>query len=176
MTFAIDGRKDGPLEFLGVSRRWGSVLLDTPSLWNQIYVENGEDEIARISTFLHLSGGCSLHVDIMTALPTMDSLALIANHISRVTTVSIRPSLADTVTASHMEQWKRAASRILEVLSNGLLDVKDASCFGISLRENNELYYCIILEEKTKSFRMPGQSPAEPTNPNYALVTDVTLI
>jgi hypothetical protein len=23
-----------------------------------------------------------------------------------------------------------------------------------------------VLEEKTKSFRMPGQSPAEPTNPN----------
>jgi hypothetical protein len=145
IAFAIDGLDAGPLELLVVSRRWARLLLDTPSLWNYIYIQNGEDEMARISIFLHFSKGCSLHVDIMTALPTMDSLHLIANHISRVSAISIRPSASDTGTSLHIERWKQTASRILAGLSNGSLHVKDASCFGISLKENNELYYCIIL-------------------------------
>jgi hypothetical protein len=149
ISFAIDGLDAGPLELLMVSRRWTRLLLNTPSLWSHIYVQNGEDEMARISTFLYFSRGCSLHVDVMTTLPTMDSLHLIANHISRVATISIRPSFADTVTALYMEQWKRAASRIMEVLSNGPLDLKDASCFGISLRGNNEMYYCIVFIQFT---------------------------
>jgi hypothetical protein len=150
IAFSIDEQRDGPLELLAVSRRWDRALLDCPSLWNQIYVENGEDEIARISTFLYLSRGCSLHVDIMTALPdTMDSLQLIANQISRVSTISIRPSVSDTVTSSQMERWKHTASHILEVLGNDPLDVKSASCFGISLRENDEMYYCIALMQFT---------------------------
>jgi len=149
MTFTIDGQRDGPLELFGVSRRWDRALLGSPSLWTQIYVENGEDEATRISTFLYLSRGCSLHVDIMTALPTMDSLDLIANHISRVSTISIRPSVGDTATASDMQQWEQAASHILGSLSNGPLAVNDTSCFGISLQENQELYYCVILMQFT---------------------------
>ena len=149
IEFAIDGRKAGPLELLSVSKRWDIVLLDTPSLWAQIYVENGEDEIARISTFLYLSRKCSLHVDIMTALPMLDSLELIADHLSRISTISIRPSVADTVTALHMQRWEQAAARILGRLSDSPSDVKDTSCFGISLRENQDLYYCIVLMQFT---------------------------
>jgi hypothetical protein len=149
ITFAIDGRKDGPLELLAVSSRWAGVLLDTPSLWNQIYIENGEDEIARICTFLYLSRGCSLHVDIMTGLPSLDSLQLIVDHVSRVSTISIRPSAADTVTAFDMQQWEDAAIHILGRLSNGPFAVKDSCCFGISLRENQELYYCVFLMQFT---------------------------
>jgi hypothetical protein len=156
MTFAVDGRKDGPLELLAVSRRWAGVLLDTPSLWNQIYIENGEDEMARIATFLRLSRGCSLHVDIMTALPNLDSVQLIVDHISRVSTISIRPSAADTVTALDMQLWEEAASRILGRLSNGPVAVKDSSCFGISLRENQELYYCVVLMRFTMENTVKG--------------------
>jgi hypothetical protein len=147
ITLAIDGRQVGPLELLAVSRRWEMLLLDTPSLWNQIYVQNGEDEIARISTFLHLSRKCSLHVDILTSAATRDSLHLIAKHISRVTTISIRPGPLDTVTALRMGEWKQATSHILTMLGNGLSasDVKHASCFGISLQENGLLYHCIVL-------------------------------
>jgi hypothetical protein len=149
MAFAIDGRRDGPLELLAVSRRWAKVLLDTPSLWNQIYIENGEDEITRVYTFLYLSGGCSLHVDIMTALPNLESLQLIVDHVSRVSTISIRPSVADTVTALDMRRWEQTASRILGRLSDSPLAVKDSSCFGICLRENQELYYCVVLMQFT---------------------------
>jgi hypothetical protein len=113
------------------------------------YVDNGEDEIARISTFLYLSRKCSLHVDIMTALPMLDGLELIGDHVSRISTISIRPSVADTVTALHMQRWEQAAARILGRLSNSPSDVKDASCFGISLRENQDLYYCIVLMQFT---------------------------
>jgi hypothetical protein len=147
IALSIDGRQAGPLELLNISRRWDRLLLDTPSLWNQIYIQNGEDEITRISIFLHLSKRCSLHVDILTPVSTMDSLHLIADNISRVTTISIRPGPLDTATALRMEQWNKATSRILAMLSNGLFasDVKNASCFGISLRENGQLYNCIVL-------------------------------
>jgi hypothetical protein len=143
---AIDGRQAGPLELLTVSRRWERLLLDTPSLWNQIYIQNGEDEIARISIFLHLSRKCSLHVDILTALLTMDHWQLITENMSRVATISIRPGVSDTITALHMEQWKQAASSTLARLFKGQLpsNINSTSCFGFSLRENGALYYSII--------------------------------
>jgi hypothetical protein len=147
ITLAIDGRQAGPLELLAVSGRWERLLLDTPSLWSQICIQNGEDEITRISTFLYLSRKCSLHVDILTSVLSRDSLRLIAEHISRVTTISIRPGPLDTTTALRMGDWKQATSHILMMLGNGLLasNITSASCFGISLRENGRLYYCIIL-------------------------------
>jgi hypothetical protein len=146
VALAIDGREAGPLEFLAVSRRWENALLDTPSLWTQIYVQNGEDEAARISTFLRFSRGCPLHVDVMTALPEVDRLQLIANHMSRITTISIRPGLSDTITSRGMERWRQAAAYNMAMLSNGLTPaaVKSSSCFGISLREDGQLYYSII--------------------------------
>jgi hypothetical protein len=151
ITLAISGLEAGPLELLAVSRRWERLLLDTPSFWSHIYVLNGEDEIARISVFLYFSRGCSLHVDIMTALPSMDGLQLVANQISRVATISIRPCASDTVTALCMERWIQVASYILEKLSNDPLasDVKDTSCFGISLWEHDRLYYCVVLMQFT---------------------------
>ena len=76
--------------------------------------------MARITTFLHLSQQSALHVDVMTVLPTVDSLRLVAEHISRVRMISIRHSASDTFTALHAEQWKRAAAYILEILSNGM--------------------------------------------------------
>ena len=147
--FAIDGQQAGPLELIMVSKRWENLLLDSPSLWSQIYLQNGEDEMARISTFLHLSKSSPLHVDIMTVLPTMDSLQLIAENISRVGTISIRPGPApDTKIALHTKQWEQAASYIMATVFNGSLP-SHASCLGVSLRESNQLNYHIILMEFT---------------------------
>jgi hypothetical protein len=175
IAFAIDGVDAGPLELLLISRRWARLLLNTPSLWSQIYIQNGEDEMTRISTFLHFSRGCSLHVDIMTALPAMDSLQLIANHISRVSTITLRPSVSDTDTASHMEWWKDAASRILGRLSDGPLHVKDTSCFGISLRENDELYYCIILMQFTIGHTVNGTTHKQASATSVGFATAYQL-
>jgi hypothetical protein len=151
ISFAIGGRLSGPLELLMVSSPWATLLLNSPSLWTQIYIQNGEDEMARIATFLYFSKRRSLHVDIMTVLPTIASLQLIAEDISRVATISIRPGELDNNAAFPAEQWKEAASNILSTLFNGRLppDVEDNPCFGISFRENDQWYYHVILMQFT---------------------------
>jgi hypothetical protein len=151
MEFAIAGRLAGPLEYIMVSRDWGSAFLNSPSLWTQIYIQNGEDEIARISTFLHLSKQCQLHVDVMTVLPTVDSLRLVAGHISRVGTIVIRPGASDTFGAFHTNQWKRAAAYVLDILSNGmqLSDVESPACYGVTIWGDGQLYYHVILVQFT---------------------------
>ena len=147
IAFAIGAQQAGPLELLMVSTRWAALLADTPSLWTQIYIQNGEDEMARIATFLHFSKRRSLHVDVMTVLPTTASLQLIAENISRVATISIRPGALDNDAAFPMEQWKRAASNILSTLFNSRLpaDVEDDPCFGIGFREDDKWCYRVIL-------------------------------
>jgi hypothetical protein len=151
MALATSGRQAGPLELLTVSTGWQRLLLDTPSLWSQIYIQNGQDEMAQISTFLYLSKGHSLHLDIMGVLPNTECLQPIAENISRVKTISIRPGGSDTTTTLHMGQWKQAASCILAKLANGVVpsDIKYASCFGYSLTENGQLYYSTILMQFT---------------------------
>jgi hypothetical protein len=151
IAFAIGGQQSGPLELLMVSTHWARLLPDSPSLWTQIYIQNGEDEMARIATFLHFSKRRSLHVDIMTVLPTVASLQLIAENISRVATISIRPGESDNNTAFPMEQWKQATSNILATLSKGQLPPKvdSSSCFGIGFRENGQWHYHAILMQFT---------------------------
>ena len=164
IEFAIAGRLAGPLEFIMVSRHWGKALLESPSLWTQIYVQDGEDEIARISTFLHLSQQCQLHIDVMTILPTVDSLRLIAEHISRVRTISIRPSAADTATELHAKQWKRVAAYVLESLSNGTKpsEVESPMCFGIAICDDGQWYYHVILMRFTIAARVARSDQLNP--------------
>jgi hypothetical protein len=156
IQFAIAGRPAGPLDFIMVSRHWQRVLLSSPSLWTQIYVQNGEDEIARVSTFLHLSKQSALHVDVMTVLPTADSLRLVAGHISRVRTISIRPGESNSFTALHSKQWKLAASYILKRLSNGmqLFDVESPACFGVTIWGDGRWYYYVIFLQFTVEARV----------------------
>jgi hypothetical protein len=159
MTFAIDGQPSGPLEYLMVSKHWERLLLGTPSLWTQLYLQNGADEMARISTFLYLSRNYSLHVDIVTVLPDMDSLRLIIGDISRVATITIRPGASDTFTYLYMRQWKRSASYILATLYNQLLPslvLSDVRHSGFVLRNNDQWLYWVIFMEiriKTKTRR-----------------------
>jgi len=147
IEFAIAGRLAGPLELIMVSQSWGSALLDSPSLWTQIYIQNGEDEISRISTFLHLSRQCALHIDVRTVLPTVDSLRLVTGHISRVKTISIMPGASHTVTALHARQWKGAAAYVLESLSNGmqLSEVESPGCIGVAICDSGQWYYHVII-------------------------------
>jgi hypothetical protein len=158
MEFAIAGRLAGPLEFITVSQAWGAVLLNSPSLWTQIYIQNGQDEIARISTFLYLSKQCQLHIDVMTVLPNVDSLRPVAEHISRVSTISIRPGPSDTSTALHARPWQRAAACILEILSNGmqLSDLESPACYGVTIWDDRRLRYHVILLQFTVAARGAG--------------------
>jgi hypothetical protein len=151
MEFAIAGRVGGPLEFIMVSRDWGNALLDSPFLWTHIYIQNGEDEITRISTFLHLSKQCQLHIDVMTVLPNVDILRLLSEHVSRVTTISIRPGASGIFTALHAKQWRRAAAYVLEILSNGmqLCDLESPTCFGVIIWDGMSMYYHVILMQFT---------------------------
>jgi hypothetical protein len=147
IQLAIDGQRTGPLEFIMVSRRWQSRLLDSPVLWSQIYLHNEADEMALVSTFLRLSQKSPLHVEIMTVLPTRSSLELIAVHSFRIRTVSIRPGASNPITALYTEQWKQAASLTMATLLNGPLPsaIKYASCFGNTFRDNDQWYYSVIL-------------------------------
>jgi hypothetical protein len=147
MEIVIDGQVNGPLEYMSVSTAWQRLFLGTPSLWTQIYIQNTEDELARISVFLHLSKESLLSVDVMTVhLPT-DSMRLILENISRVFDISIRPGPSDTPSELHAEQWKQAAAKHLARLSYSLLpsDLARTSCYGVNLRENGHLYYRVVL-------------------------------
>lgn len=52
---AIEETASGPLPYLAVASRWSETILDSPPLWSTIVIEDGEDEVARVHTFLHLS-------------------------------------------------------------------------------------------------------------------------
>jgi hypothetical protein len=147
IEFAIAGRLAGPLDFTMVSRSWESALLSSPLLWTQIYIQNSEDEIARITIFLHLSKQSPLHVDVMTVLPSVESLRLVAEHISRVRTISIRPGASNMAEALQVNHWKRAAAYVLESLSNGKLlsDVESPACYGIAIRDGSRWCYRVVL-------------------------------
>jgi hypothetical protein len=154
IAFAIDGQPAGPLEYTVVSKRWESLLLRTPSLWSQVYIQNGEDELARISAFLCFSQNHSLHVDIMTVLPNMDSVQLIARDISRVATILIRPGASEAITYLYMTQWKRSASYILATLYSlppplVLSDGDHTQCTGISMNEKDQHFYWVFLMQLT---------------------------
>lgn len=146
IEMAIDGQQAGPLELTMVSTHWQNLLINVPSLWRQIYIQNEEDEFARISTFLHLSKGRPLSVYITTGIAPMSALKLVSAEFRRITNISITSHTRDTPGARSVEHWKNAASDILATLFNGLMpsDMIKTPCFGISLRENNQPYYHVV--------------------------------
>jgi hypothetical protein len=103
--------------------------------------------MALVSTFLHLSKRSPLHVEILTGLPTMNSLGLIAEHSARIRTISIRPGASNDMAALCTEQWQRAASIAMTSLLAGLLppDIKHTSCYGNAFHDNNQWSYSVIL-------------------------------
>lgn len=147
VKIAIDGRSNGPLELIKVSKHWETLLISSPSLWTQIHLHNGEDEIARISTFLCLSRDSPLHLDIMAILPEMDGLRVIAQNVSRVKTVSIRPrAISNAEAILDMTQWKESASYTMATIFDRLPPsyVKNTLCLGMSLPDHGQLHYQIV--------------------------------
>lgn len=152
----VEGQPNGPLELIMVSRHWEALIIHSPSLWSQIYIQNGDDEMARISTFLLLSKDLPLRIDVMTVVPKTDGLRLIARNVSRITSISIRPGgVFNGDMASSLVLWKESASYILATVFHGQLPshVEDTSCLGISLPENDQLHYQVI----QMSFRMSAK-------------------
>jgi hypothetical protein len=132
IKLAVHSQPTGPLAFFAVSQKWQRELLDSPALWNQIWIQNDEDEMARIWTFLHLSEHSPLDVYITTVLPTTDSIQLIKPHLSRIRTIWIFPNTLHRPTISHAEQWKRAASNVMATFSDRLTpwNATNYSCSG----------------------------------------------
>lgn len=166
IELVIDGEKAGALEVFMVSKRWQRFLIGTPSLWTSIYIQDGEDESARISTFLHLSKTHQLHLDIMAVDLPPETLQLVAENMFRVKSISIRPRVMDNTTFL-TESWPLAASATLARLSNGLLpsDTKDVFCSGISLDNNGQLHYHPIAIQLALSRRENGRGNKSLTIP-----------
>lgn len=62
VKFVIGNSSAGPLAQLAVSNHWNLALIGAPSLWTTIVIEDGEDELARIHTFLHFSHNSLLDI------------------------------------------------------------------------------------------------------------------
>jgi hypothetical protein len=75
ISLSIDGRLAGPLELLAVSRRWDGLLLNTPSLWSQIYIQNREDEMVFIIPSLIKLLGHKLSGHRSSAISLLEKLA-----------------------------------------------------------------------------------------------------
>lgn len=55
LHLAISDEPTGPLSLLEVSSNWMKKITTSPELWSRIYIDNGEDQLARAETFLTLS-------------------------------------------------------------------------------------------------------------------------
>jgi hypothetical protein len=60
---AISDEAHGPLPYLAVSTKWNETILQDPSFWTTIIIDDGEDQDARIYTFLFLSKTLLLDVE-----------------------------------------------------------------------------------------------------------------
>jgi hypothetical protein len=163
----------GPLPFIMVSKNWQTELLRSPALWNQIRIQNDEDELARIWTFLHLSGCSPLDVHITTVLPTTDSIQLIKPHLSRVRTISISPDTPHPLTTLHEEQWKRTVSNVMATFSDQLTpwNATNYSCSGRRIGPHPGLYHVSAMKfsisySETKLASTDKQSKDDSINPS----------
>jgi hypothetical protein len=148
LRLAIHNQPAGPVVFIGVSWNWRRELLDSPALWTQIWIQNDENETARIQAFLRLSGRSPLDVYVKTVPPAMDRLQLLKPHYSRVRTVSIMPNMPQPLTTEHGEQWTRAASNIMATFSNQPTpwNASKYSCSGRRIGPDPGVYYVAVIE------------------------------
>ena len=92
LSLAIHDFATGPLPYLAVSPDWSETILSSPILWTQITIDDGEDEEARVHTFLHLSAGQLLDVSCTMDGPTQ-SLQLLAQNRMRIRSLVVDPSM-----------------------------------------------------------------------------------
>src|SRR4051812_21037889 len=74
---------EGPLPYLAVSAGWCRAIVDEPDLWTSIYV-GGEDEAARICTFLHLSQGHLLDITFLRLTNIEETFQVLMPHRQRI--------------------------------------------------------------------------------------------
>jgi hypothetical protein len=148
IELAVRNQPTGPLAFIMVSQNWQRELLCSPDLWSYIWIQNDEDETARIWIFLHLSGHRPLHVLVKTVLPTTDSLQLIKPHLSRVKTILITPEMPHPLTSLHGEQWKQAASIVMTAFSDKLnpWNATDYVCSGWRIGTDPGVYHIAAMQ------------------------------
>jgi hypothetical protein len=148
MILASHNEPAGPLAFMMVSQNWQRELPRSPFLWSQIWIQNDEDEVARIWTFLHLSGHIPLDVHITTVLPNTDHLQLIKPHLSRVRTISIRTKPPHPLTNSYADQWKRVASNTMATFSDRVTpwNATDYSCSGWGIYADPTVYHVTVMQ------------------------------
>jgi hypothetical protein len=117
-------------------------------LWSHIWIQNDEDEMARIWIFLHLSGHRPLELLITTVLPTTNGLQLIKPHLSRVKTILIRPLLPHPLNSLHEEQWRQAASIVMATFSDALTpwNATDYSCSGWRIGTDPGVYHIAAMQ------------------------------
>lgn len=115
LLYVIQEVPTGPLELLTVSKSWYMLIVDSPLLWTNVFLENSEDEASRVWTFLYLSTDSPLHIHIRTILPSNHSLELLHPHRSRIKTISIMPGYHTKIPTLSMywDQWKWSTSYIL---------------------------------------------------------------
>jgi len=88
LSLAIYDSADGPLPYLAVSPNWSETILSSPALWTLIILNNGEDEEARLHTFLHLSTSQLLDVMCPGNVP-VKLLQSLAQHRTRIRSLEI---------------------------------------------------------------------------------------
>ncbi|KIM28043.1 hypothetical protein M408DRAFT_24069 [Serendipita vermifera MAFF 305830] len=168
LEFALYKRPAGPLELMAVSHAWDVFLLTSSILWRHIYIRNGEDETARVQTFLELSTNYPLDIDITTILPDVKVLHLLEPHLPRVHTIAIRPFKPHLITAIYGEQWRQSVAYILTQSFPRLKphDLKDSHC---SLRVLWGTYplqqHVAVMRFETKNnYGSDQRNPRFPTN------------
>ena len=148
IKLATHDQPAGPLAFIMVSESWKRELLHSPALWSQIYIQNDEDEMARIWTFLQLSKSSLLDVYISTVLPTTDMIQLIEPHLSRVRSISFMAKIPHPLTTLHGEQWRQAVSNVMATFSDQLTpwNVVDYSCSGRLIGPDTGVYHAAAMQ------------------------------
>ena len=87
--FVVSDRPEGPLPYLAVSQKWSQAILEEPSLWTSIIIDDSADEDARICTFLYLSKDHLLDVTVMDPIARLDGIQAVLEQGHRINSLTI---------------------------------------------------------------------------------------
>ncbi|KIM22139.1 hypothetical protein M408DRAFT_28948 [Serendipita vermifera MAFF 305830] len=152
VSFVIQDVPTGPLELLTVSKSWYTLFINSPLLWTDVFLENSEDELARVWTFLHLSRDSPLHIHIRTMIPSNESLELLYPHRPRIKVISIMPGYHIEIPTSptYWGQWRRSTSYILMTFFDDLTPSDVEHTYAGSLRGPQGEYYVSFIQLNIK--------------------------
>jgi hypothetical protein len=102
---AISDAADGPLPYLAVSTKWNETILHDPSFWTTIIIDDGEDQDARIYTFLCLSKTLLLDVETwgFDGFP-----GIIEGCSSRIRSITQCTSRSDRPLSQFLAEWPKS--------------------------------------------------------------------